>query len=219
MTKMEDIGKIKVGVFDLDGTLIDSNAKIQRDFVDAMARLGVNVTPKEPLEEWEKVAERHGIPTDQFYKAFDERKSWEQSLQDGEVEIFPETHSILDYLNNRGIELALLSSSLPEYTNLKLNHFDLRRYFSVVETVHPSISSKLRGARTLIEKMDPKRINYAWFIGDRESDISTSRYIKREFGIASQGIYVDRDGGEPNFERGNYHVIKSLEDIPKIMGV
>lgn len=219
MTKMEGIGKIKVGIFDLDGTLIDSNAKTRRDFVEAMARLGVNVTPKESLEEWEKVAERYGIPTDQLYEAFDERKSWKQSLQDGEVEIFPETHSVLDYLNNKGVELTLLSRSLPEYTNIKLNHFDLRRYFSAVETVHPSISSKIRGARTLIEKIDPKRINYAWFIGDREPDISISRDIKREFGITSSGIYVNRADIEPSFERGNYHVIKSLEDIPKIMGV
>ena len=110
---MEGIGKTKVGIFDLDGTLIDSNAKTQRDFVEAMARLGVDVTPEEALEEWEKVAERHSIPTDQLHKAFDERKSWEQSLQDGEVEIFPETHSVLEYLNNKGVKLALLSRSLP----------------------------------------------------------------------------------------------------------
>lgn len=219
MTKMGDISKNKVGIFDLDGTLIDSNAKTRGDFTEAMSRLGVDVNPEETLEEWEKVAERYGIPTDQLYKAFDKRKSWEQSLEDCEVEIFPETHSVLSDLNNKGVKLALLSRSLPKYTNLKLNHFNLGQYFSAVETIHPSTPSKIGGARTLIEKIGPKRIEHAWFIGDEESDVSFSGDIEREFGIASRGIYIDRVCRKPNFERRNYHVIKSLEEVPGIMGV
>ena len=219
MTKMEDIGKIKVGIFDLDGTLINSNAKVRRDFIETMARLGVDVTHEESLEKWEKIAEKHGISADQLYKTFDERKSWEQSLKDGEVEIFPETHSILDYLRSNGVELALLSRSLPKYTDVKLDYFGLRRYFGAIETISPSAPSKIRGARTLIEKINPEKIGHAWFVGDKEEDVSISRDIEREFGITSNGIYVNRNGGEPKFERGNYRVIKSLEDIPEIMGV
>lgn len=217
MTKMEEIDKTKVGIFDLDGTLIDSNAKVQRDFIETMARLGVDVTHEASLKKWEKIAEKHGISADQLYKAFDERKSWEQSLKDGDVKIFPETHPVLDYLKSEGVELALLSKSLPEYADIKLSHFDLKRYFSAVETVHPSAPSKIRGARTLIEKIGPEKIGHAWFIGDKEEDVSIAREIGREYEITAEGIYVDR--GDVQTSKEGYHIIKSLEDIPKIMGV
>ncbi len=116
------INQNKLVIFDLDGTLIDSEKKLEADVIGAMARLGTIITPEETHQNWYELAAKYGFSQEQFDKALDKRKTWEQSLREGEVKIFPETHNTLSYLKDNGVRMVLLSKSTPKYTKAKLNH-------------------------------------------------------------------------------------------------
>lgn len=116
-------------VFDMDGTLVNSEKKIRLDVAEAMKSLGVRISPEEIAGNWYDLAQRYGIDNEVFDREFEKRKSWEDSLRDGEVSLFSDTLNCLDTLQDHGITLAILTRSNPEYTHAKINYFGLERYF------------------------------------------------------------------------------------------
>lgn len=210
--------KGSIAVFDLDNTLIDSGRKLEADVIGAFSRLGYTVSPEEvkQYKSWYEHAAKYGIPKEVFEKAFDQRKSWEQSLRDGEVPIFPETHSVLERLKERDIKLALLSKSIPEYTDPKLDFFDLRKYFQEVLTIHPREPSKDPAAIEIVKRINPETIEGAYFIGDRAEDVTCERAVReayKEDRIETKGIYVSRNGGALE----GYPSVQSLEGVLTII--
>jgi len=197
----------KLAVFDLDNTLIDSKRKLTLDIVGAFERLGQYITPEQITGNWYKLAEEYGISKEKFDEAFDQRKTWEDSLKSGDVIIFPETYEVLESLKGRDIRLALLSKSIPKYTQQKLDHFGLTKYFEGIKTVHPREPSKKQGALELIRELGPSTIERASFIGDKEEDVTIANDVYKKYSINSQGIYVNRDGGKLQA----YTSVKSLE--------
>jgi len=204
-------------IFDLDETLIGSGRKLQADVIQAFARLGYTIPPEQIGKNWYKLAESYGISKEAFDEAFDKRKTWEQSLRDGEVPIFPETYKVLDELGQRGIRASLLSKSIPEYTQQKLDYIDLGKYFEQVLTIHPKEPSKDPAAIEIIRKMNPSTIQRAYFIGDKEEDVVVEKAVNQEFKgyeLTAGGIYVNRQGEQLNI----YPSVSSLEGILNIIG-
>lgn len=200
-------------IFDLDGTLIDSGRKLQIDVIDAFERLGKQISPEQLKGDWYKLAESLGISREKFDKEYDKRKPWAQSLRDGEVPIFPETYKVLQELQNRDVKMGLLSKSLPEYTQQKLDYFDLGKYFEQTLTIHPREPSKDLAAVELIRKMQPETIQRAYFIGDKKEDVVVARNVNKEYSIPTEGIYVNRNGEKIE----GFHSISSLEGILSII--
>jgi len=213
-----------LAVFDLDNTLIDSDAKLKADFIGAMQRLGIQITPEEARKgRWYETAKRYGFSQEQFDYSFNQRKTWEQSLKDREVTVFPGTISLLSLLKGREIKTGLLSLSKPSYTDLKLDYLGLRPFFDKVITVTPrKDATKKYGAFHLVSEMNPETIEEAYFIGDKLEDVALSRNVQKEFGIESEGILVDigrKNGTTSKYGKGRnrryYPIVQSLSDIRK----
>lgn len=218
----------KVAVFDMDNTLIDSARKLKHDVVDTFYRLGVNIPLAQIKGDWYKLAESYGVDRNVFDKEFENRKSWEESLEAGEVPIFSDTVPCLEKLSQEGIRMAVLSKSIPEYTRAKLDYFNLNKYFEQVETVHPRVSGKREGAINLIKRMNPSTIKETYCIGDKPEDVVIEKDIYR-MGfksltpfriipeIETKGIYLNRRKLKvPKEVRGNIRVA-SLKRVPKII--
>jgi phosphoglycolate phosphatase-like HAD superfamily hydrolase len=207
----------KALVFDMDETLIDSSQKLAVDTIQAFSRLGHQITPQEARIDWQKLIKMYGISWEDFDKALDQRKTWEESLSDGEVNIFPETYRTLDELKQRGIRLGLLSLSIPRYTQLKLDHFNLGTYFEQVETVNPSQGrDKNHGAIEITRRLNPESLRYIGFVGDREGDVICEKAVGeayKEYGLTTGGIYVNRNGNKLK----GYPSITSLEGVLELI--
>ena len=166
--------------------------------------------------DWYALAASYGFSKEDFDKEFDKRKTWQESLRDGEVAIFPETYEVLEQLKQRGNRISLLSKSIPEYTDIKVNHFGLGKYFEQVLTVHPRESSKDKGAIKIVRAMKPETLESVHFIGDKEEDVVAEKAIANEFKdyrMTTGGIYVNRNGGILN----GYPSVNSLEGILSII--
>ena len=204
-----------VAIFDLDGTLIDSKKKLRMDVYTALRRRGFNVSYAETDMNWSMIAAKYGLTMKNFLDILDPRKSWEDSIRDKEVKIFPETHEVLSKLRKRRIRLGLLTKSLEEYTNVKLDSFDLAKYFEQVVTV-PMEASYDPFAIELVKRLDPSTINTAYFIGDREEEIYVEKAVRMKFSnfnLETWGVCINREGKGLN----NYITIFSLDEIFRVI--
>lgn len=205
-------------VFDLDNTLIDSRAKLKADVIEAMQRLGHYITPAEAgTRDWYTMAAKYGVSEQDFDASFDKRKTWEESLQSGEVPIFLDTIPCLEKLAANGTRLALLSKSIQKYTDVKLEHFGLRDYFETVETVHLRNPNKREGAISILETLGPSTVKKAWFVGDKPEDVVIAKDISDKYSLSTGGIYVNRNNIPVPAEVEIYHSVKSLDEIQRII--
>ena len=107
---------MKTIVFDLDNTIIDSKGKLDRDLIKTFNRLGYSLSEKDLKKDWHEIISSYGISKNVFNKEFAKRKSWEDSIKNGEVKLFPDTVYALEKLKKKGHQILLLSTSIPEWT-------------------------------------------------------------------------------------------------------
>ncbi|MDP4039992.1 MAG: HAD hydrolase-like protein [Candidatus Pacearchaeota archaeon] len=203
----------------MDKTLIDSGRKLEADVANAMQRIGISITPEEAAtKNWYELANSYGISEENFNRSFKQRKSWEESLRDGEAPLFPETYETLDRLQSEGVQLGLLTRSNEEYTRAKINHFGLQRYFGDrVAITDVKAESKFQEALQLIRQLGPTNLRRAYFIGDKAEDVKVSQPVETMLFVPSKGLYVNRDGLTIPEEVATYRVISSLSEIPEII--
>lgn len=219
--KMKSKNQGLVAIFDLDGTLIDSGMKLKRDVVDAFGRFGIKINPSEVTGDWYGLAEKYGISKENFDREFDKRKSWEQALRDGDAPLFPDAYSCLDTLMENGVQLGILTRSVPEYTKKKITHFSLEKYIGeriVITSVDKKkFTTKEQEALDLMRKIGQENIQQAYFIGDNPEDVLVAPIINHKLGIATQGLYLNRYHESVPEEVRYYKVISSLNEVPEII--
>ena len=213
---MKNLTKYPLVIFDLDGTLIDSTPKLTADVVDAMKRCGISITPKDVKGNWYALAENYGITKEQFDAELDKRMSWQEALKRGIVKMFPETDDVLRYLQSRKVKMTLLSRSIPEYTNQKVKHFGLERYFDITRVTPVSAKSKTPEALDIVRESNPSRLESVYCVGDSEEDLTIAQDIQDQYKLNSSGVYVNRNSIS---NLPQYKSIKSLNELSLLMGV
>lgn len=200
MTKqLED----RLVIFDLDGTLIDSELKLRNDVVQTFSRLGQSISIGDVSGDWYGLASKYGISKETFDREFRNRKCWERSLEDGEVSLFPETIPALKALEEDGVRMAILSKSYQDLTWAKLAHFDIDKYFAQVVSVKPEKgATKKEGALYLVSQNNPARLENIYCVGDKVEDALIYKDISRKFKVGASGILL------PNRLTGKYDSIK-----------
>ena len=208
--------KRKLAIFDLDNTLIDSKKKLEVDVIEAMERLGHKIPYEESKGEWYEMAAKYGISKEKFDESFDQRRSWKEVLELGEIPLFEDTIPCLEKLRKTGTHLALLSRSKQEYTDQKLDYLDLRKYFEQVAVVNPKEPTKARRAIEIVSAIGPNNIDRAYCIGDKYEDLAIGRNIQNRFRINSTGVGIKREGYENRYPQESYQ-IDSLNGLPEII--
>jgi HAD superfamily hydrolase (TIGR01509 family) len=137
---MVALNRIKALIFDLDGTLIDSEKHHLRAFAGAMREFaGYELTPADEAEfvgatsVWlsARLAERHGFALDPL--ALTARK-FELLYRDFQAELFPGAERFVRAWAGR-VPLAVASNSPRHFVELALAQTGLRGCFAVVTTV------------------------------------------------------------------------------------
>lgn len=136
-------------IFDLDGTIIDSEKQWGMAYTSVLRQLGVNADRKDLhtrgesiKSNWQKILLENEIKTE---KTIDELSAItfiefrklipEITLNDGVTEF-------MDTLHDAGIPLALATSSDWETTSKIVNDFDLNEYFENITTEEEVVNEK-----------------------------------------------------------------------------
>lgn len=207
----------KLVVFDLDDTLLNSGKKVIADAVEAFHRAGYEVSEKQVREtEWFALAQSRGISPKNLQEqlnAVKQEKPWAYAIKSGEVRLFPDTLPCLNELREMGIELAILTQSIPGLTDEKVGASGLREYFQDRIAVTPrDAPNKENEARELVRRLNPY---FALFIGDKPGDVLVERALPSE--IRRHGVYIDRTCSPVPKELSTYIVISTLRDLPEIV--
>ncbi|MBS3094240.1 HAD family hydrolase [Candidatus Pacearchaeota archaeon] len=211
----------KLAVFDIDGTILDSRERMARELVWTAEQLGVNTDYNIALanyNKWSKFMEVYNITKSDFFNVKGQGKTWKESLESKEARLYKDTLPCLEELSQRGIILATLTKSKPEYTWEKINYFGLEKYFGDrVAISDVKSSSKLEDAKKLVSQVGLENISKAYFIGDQTGDVTIAPEIGQEFSVNPNGIWINREYSGTPQELINFTQINSLEELSKII--
>lgn len=210
-------------LFDLDGTLTDSQVGIINSVQHALKSFGIEETDRESLRKF------IGPPLkDSFmeYYQFDEEKAnlaitkyREYFSVKGlfENRVYPGIPELLKKLVEHGKKLIVATSKPTPFTRQILDHFNLDRYFTFVS------GSNLDGTRIrkdeviayAIKECGLKANDNMVMVGDRKYDITGAKAI----GIDSIGVLYGFGSRSELEEENPTRVVESVGELEKVLMV
>ncbi|MEM0199510.1 MAG: HAD-IA family hydrolase [Desulfurococcaceae archaeon] len=180
-------------IFDLDGTLVDSEDFIVWTFLEAGRITGINV---DPLEVRKHIGEPldivlnsvlPGVPEYKLKEFISVRREIVRMHWKTMVKLFPDVKPALDALKKKGFLLAVASSSTLERIVEFLDYYGVLGYFDAISGVAPGVRGKPAPDVILqaIKSLGVKPAE-AVYVGDREVDCYASRSACVDF------VYIDR---------------------------
>ncbi len=167
---------IKNIIFDWSGTLSDDLIPVYTATMRVFKKLGLKILT---LEEFK---EEFILPYMKFYHKFkkDVTKDEVDKLylpeinSVGEPKLFPRAKDILEFLKNKGVKAALLSTHPEEKLNKEIRNYGLQQLFI---DVNGSIYDKVEAILEIMKKNEFKSIETA-YVGDMVHDIKAGKRAK-----------------------------------------
>lgn len=208
-------------LFDLDGTLTDSQDGILNSIEYALHHFGIPVEDRAILRPWlgpplvDSLMKYHGFNREQalegvkkFREYFDAKGIFENRVYDG-------IEALLARLQAEGY-ILMTATSKPEVAARRIaDHFNLTRYFTFIGGASLD-DSRVRKADVIRYVLETNRIDdpaSVMMVGDRENDILGAK----QNGLESIGVlygYGDRDELEA---AGADHIAETVEDIIRFL--
>lgn len=203
-------------LFDLDGTVTDSQLGIKNSVAYALNYFGINVDNMEDLNKYigpplrqsfinfaGLSEENSHIGMTKYREYYGPKGIFENELYSGIVDLFEKLK-----INNKKIVLA--TSKPWIYAEIILEHFNIKKYFDFVA------GSELNGVRTnkadvikyAIDKFNID-IDNAVMIGDREHDILGAKYN----GVKTIGVLYGFGSKEELENAGVDYIAENTKDI------
>lgn len=207
---------MKYILFDLDGTITDSQDGIKNSVEYALSHFGIKVNNRSELNKYigpplrESFINFAGLSEENSFVAMEKYREYygpkgifENKLYDGIVEL-------LDNLKNDGYYVVLATSKPWIYAEMILEHFDIKKYFDFVA------GSELNGVRTnksevisyAIDKFNVD-IENAVMIGDRKHDILGGKANN----IKTIGVLFGFGSRDELLSAGADYIVETPKDI------
>jgi len=217
--------KKKIAIFDLDGSLVDSDMYMSKEIIKTFNCLGVSITEEEANIEGKKdkykLASKYGFSRDELDRTFKKNVKGlyplDNALRSGNVTLYPETLRVLETLEKNGVVLGLLPRATKESDLIyKVQHLGLEKYFGDrISVVSNSQKTKYNSAVELLKKMQGQEGD-VYCIGDRAEDVLVANDLSTNCQLNAKGIYVHRSNF-PDANLGKYKMVKTLDEILELV--
>jgi phosphoglycolate phosphatase len=166
-------------LFDLDGTIVDSEAEITRSLSHTFSSMGVPVPDAETLRSYvgppllDSLRMTAGFTDADAWEALNVyRDHYDLHLLNSPV--FPGVAGVLERLHAAGLPIALATSKPESMARAVLEHNDLAQYFTVIAgaSEDEERSTKADVVREALQRLDAQGIDTteAVMVGDRGYD-------------------------------------------------
>ena len=125
-------------LFDLDGTIVDSAPGITKTLAYTFAELGLPIPSPAELVAFvgppiiESFVQRAGFTVDEAHHALTIYRPRYLSTGVFDATVYPGIRETLTLIHSHGIPLSLATSKPEAPATLILDHYDLRKYFTVI---------------------------------------------------------------------------------------
>jgi len=173
--------KLTTVIFDLDGTLANTLPLCIAAFKRSIEPLlGTTISEQEIIATFgpsEEGTIRKLVPEQEAAGVAAYLHHYQQ-LHNTCPSPFPGIPELLELLQQKQVQLAMVTGKGPNSTRLSLQQFQLEQYFEVLETGSPEGPNKINGIRNVLSRLKADS-NSSIYVGDAPSDI---KYCK-EVGI------------------------------------
>ena len=207
----------KYVLFDLDGTLTNSELGITTCVQHALRKFGIEVEDSTVLRPFigpplgESFQVYYGLSkeeSEQAIKYYRERFSVKGLYEN---EVYEGVEKMLQSLKDSGKKLIVATSKPEKFTMIILEHFDLLKFFDFVAgaTMDGSRGEKADVICYALEKYGIEDKSEVIMIGDRKFDILGAK----ENGLKSIGVLYGFGDREELTEAGADYIVEKAEDI------
>lgn len=203
---------IKAVLFDLDGTLINTNDLILKSFKHTFK----TILDLEPTEE--EITINYGRPLQEIFKSYDENRIEEMincyrkinlELHDDECKEFADVDLMLQTLKNKGIKIGVVTSKKSDMAERGAKLMGIFKYFDTFITPEVTIKHKPEGEPVLkaCENLGVSP-SEALMVGDSPYDILAGKNAgAKTCGVKYTALPIEKLGeSKPDF-----YVDKPLE--------
>lgn len=208
-------------IFDLDGTLIDSESGMVNSFIYALNKYNINVVDRSglsviigppPLESFQKYYNFSEVQAEEAFKYFrsyfDKRGKFEYTVNIGIEEL-------LNSLKKADKTLFVATSKPTIFANQILQHSGLDKYFSQVLgcELEETGDKKAEIITYIINEYNICKLDEVIMIGDREYDIIAAK----KNGISSLGVLFGYGNLKELTQSGADYIVGDTEEIKKLL--
>ncbi|AWV31271.1 pyrophosphatase PpaX [Paenibacillus odorifer] len=210
---------IECVLFDLDGTIVDTNELIISSFMYALKDNGLA-----PLTR-EEIIPHMGTTLQQQMRVFSgledvngtlekSYRSYNNEHHDELVRSFPLVKETIEELSRRGIKLGIVTTKIRPTTIKTLERFDLLKYMDTIVTVNDVTEPKPHPEPVLTAVknlgVDPRK---TLMIGDSAVDIQSAKAA----GVYAAGVSWSLKGEDTLRKYDPDFIIHNMRDIIEIM--
>ena len=188
-------------IFDLDGTLVDSQPAALGATIEALSSLGVRVTEAELRVVFGGGARKllnhflerdlgHEQATELLEDAVQARASLQTNLTN-KVKLLPHVEELLALLKKSNLKLAVATMSSRAVVDSVLHYHGIEDYFDATLTIDDVAQGK-PDPEILTKTIEvlSGRVDSALYVGDSSHDLEASVSIGMPFLLIDSGIYV-----------------------------
>ncbi len=206
-------------LFDLDGTLTDPGEGITNSVAYALKKYDIEVADRRELYKFigpplkDSFMKYYGFSEDKAVEAIAYYREYFRDTGIFENKVYEGVEDMLKTLQAEGKKIVLATSKPEEFAIRILEHFELKKYFTVVAGASMDSSRSKKGdviayAISLCSDFDKEK---AIMIGDREHDIIGAK----ENGLKSMGVLYGY-GDEAELKKaGADYIVSAPDDILK----
>ena len=207
-------------LFDLDGTILNTDKLIKKTFIKVFEKY----KPEYILSEDELLSFLGPSLKESFLKYFSSEKvdelieyyhDYNHSHHKDFVYVYPSVIETLEYLKNKDYPLAIVTTKLKIAADIGLNTFDLKKYFDVV-IGYDDVRTTKPDPEGILKAMKLLKVEKAIYVGDNITDIEAGKNA----GVKTIAVKWSPEGFKKLQELNpDLLVDKMIEIIPYIEGV
>lgn len=213
--------KKKYVLFDLDGTLTDSQEGIMNSIEYALDSFGIQVEDRAVLRPWlgpplvDSLMKYHGFDREQALKGVEKYREYFDVKGIFENRVYDGMEALLSGLQAEGY-ILMTATSKPEVAAKRItDHFGLTKYFTFVGGASLDDSRVHKGGviRYVLETNQIQDRSAVMMVGDRENDIMGAK----QNGLESIGVLYGYGSRDELEAAGADHIAKTVEDIARYL--
>lgn len=207
----------KYVLFDLDGTLTDSQDGIMNSIEYMLRHYGIRVEDRSALRPWmgpplsDSLMRYYSFDREQALEGVKKYREYFDKTGIFENRVYPGMERLLEKLQAQGY-ILMTATSKPEVAAKRIiDHFGLTAYFSFIggATLDDSRVHKGDVIRYVLETNHIDDLSEVMMVGDRENDIIGAR----QNGLESIGVLYGYGSREELESAGADHIAETVEDI------